>query len=304
MSKPSEPASDSLSVSRRGALLALGAAAVSVSASPLGAATTDIAAGRIDADSVRAGRLNQSVARWCFARTPINDLCASAKGMGLMGVDLLGDTEWEVPKQYGLQCTMGNSFGAIPVGFNRLNQHDKLLADGEAMIPKAAAAGVQKIVVFSGNRGGMSDGEGIANCITGLKRLMPVAERHGVVLCMEMLNSKVDHRDYHADHTAWAVEVAKGVNSPSFRLLYDIYHMQVMEGDVIATIKANLPWIGHFHTAGVPGRNEIDGGQELNYRGIAEFIAGSGYRGVFAHEFLPKREGMKSLREAVEVCTV
>jgi hydroxypyruvate isomerase len=244
------------------------------------------------------------VARWCFARTPINELCASAKSMGLMGVDLLGETEWEVPKQYGLQCTMGNSFGAIPVGFNRLNQHDKLVADGEAMIPKAAAAGVQKIVVFSGNRGGISDGEGIANCITGLKRLMPVAEQHGVVLCMEMLNSKVDHKDYHADHTAWAVEVAKGVNSPSFRLLYDIYHMQVMEGDVIATITANLPWIGHFHTAGVPGRNEIDGGQELNYRGIAEFIAGTGYRGVFAHEFMPKREGMKSLREAVEVCTV
>ena len=299
---PTRP--DPSAVSRRDALVALGAAAVTVSAAPLGAAAPGAASGRIDATAVRAGRLNQSVARWCFASTPINDLCASAKSMGLMGVDLLGDTEWEVPKRYGLQCTMGNSFGAIPVGFNRLNQHDKLVADGEAMIPKAAAAGVQKIVVFSGNRGGMSDGEGIANCITGLKRLMPMAEQHGVVLCMEMLNSKVDHKDYHADRTAWAVEVAKGVNSPSFRLLYDIYHMQVMEGDVIATIKANLPWIGHFHTAGVPGRNEIDGGQELNYRGIAEFIAGTGYRGVFAHEFLPRREGMKSLREAVEVCTV
>lgn len=299
---PTRP--DPSAVSRRDALLALGAAAVTVSASQLGAASPDAAVGRSGASAVRAGRLNQSVARWCFARTPINDLCASAKSIGLMGVDLLGDTEWEVPKQYGLQCTMGNSFGAIPVGFNRLNQHDKLVADGEAMIPKAAAAGVQKIVVFSGNRSGMSDGEGIANCITGLKRLMPMAEQHGVVLCMEMLNSKVDHKDYHADHTAWAVEVAKGVNSPSFRLLYDIYHMQVMEGNVIATIKANLPWIAHFHTAGVPGRNEIDGGQELNYRGIAEFIAGTGYRGVFAHEFLPRREGMESLREAVEVCTV
>ncbi len=282
-------------VSRREALLALGAVAVTASASPLGAASSGV---------VRVGRLNQSVARWCFSRTPINDLSASAKSMGLMGIDLLGDTEWEVPKRYGLQCTMGNSFGSIPVGFNRLDQHDKLVADGEAMIPRAAAAGVQKIVVFSGNRAGMSDGEGIANCIAGLKRLMPTAEQNGVVLCMEMLNSKVDHKDYHADHTAWAVEVAKGVNSPSFRLLYDIYHMQVMEGDVIATIKANLPWIAHFHTAGVPGRNEIDGGQELNYRGIAEFVAGTGYRGVFAHEFLPRREGMTSLREAVEVCTV
>jgi len=133
---------------------------------------------------------------------------------------------------------------------------------------------------------------------------MPTAERHGVVLCMEMLNSKVDHRDYHADHTAWAVEVAKGINSPHFRLLYDIYHMQVMEGDVIATIKANLPWIAHFHTAGVPGRHELDAAQELNYRGIAEAIAITGYTGVFAHEFMPVRDGMRSLLEAVQLCTV
>lgn len=251
-----------------------------------------------------AGRLRQSVARWCFARTAIAELCAAVKPMGLVGVDLLGPQEWAVPRQYGLECTMGNSWGSIPVGFNRPDHHDKLVADGATYIPQAAAAGVKKIVVFSGNRDGLSDGEGIANCITGLKRLMPVAEQHGVVLCIEMLNSKVDHKDYHADHTAWAVEVAKGVNSPSFRLLYDIYHMQVMEGDVIATIKANLPFIAHFHTAGVPGRNEIDGAQELNYRGIAEFIAGSGYSGVFAHEFIPKRDGMTSLREAVTTCTV
>jgi hydroxypyruvate isomerase len=251
-----------------------------------------------------AGRLRQSVARWCYGSTPIHDLCATAKTVGLMGIDLLGPEEWSVPLQYGLECTMGNSWGTIPVGFNRPANHDKLVADGEAYIPRAAAAGVKKIVVFSGNKAGMSDGEGIANCIAGLKRLMPTAEQHGVVLCMEMLNSKVDHKDYHADHTAWAVEVAKGVNSPSFRLLYDIYHMQVMEGDVIATIKANLPYIAHFHTAGVPGRNEIDGAQELNYRGIAEYIASTGYTGVFAHEFIPKRNGVAALKEAVATCTV
>lgn len=251
-----------------------------------------------------AGRLRQSVARWCYGSTPIHDLCATAKTVGLMGIDLLGPEEWSVPLQYGLECTMGNSWGTIPVGFNRPSNHDKLVADGEAYIPRAAAAGVKKIVVFSGNKAGMSDGEGIANCIAGLKRLMPTAEQHGVVLCMEMLNSKVDHKDYHADHTAWAVEVAKGVNSPSFRLLYDIYHMQVMEGDVIATIKANLPYIAHFHTAGVPGRNEIDGAQELNYRGIAEYIASTGYTGVFAHEFIPKRNGVAALKEAVATCTV
>jgi hydroxypyruvate isomerase len=250
------------------------------------------------------GRLRQSVARWCFSSTPIAELCALVKTLGMAGVDLLGPEEWNVPKQYGLECTMGNSFGTIPVGFNRLSNHDKLVADGEAYIPRAAAAGVKKVVVFSGNRDGMSDGEGIANCIVGLKRLMPTAEKHGVVLCMEMLNSKVDHKDYHADHTAWAVEVAKGVNSPGFRLLYDIYHMQVMEGDVIATIKANLPYIAHFHTAGVPGRNEIDGAQELNYRGIAQYIAGTGFSGVFAHEFMPKRSAAASLEEAVRICTV
>jgi hydroxypyruvate isomerase len=250
------------------------------------------------------GRLRQSVARWCFSSTPIAELCTLVKSLGMVGVDLLGPEEWQVPKQYGLECTMGNSFGTIPVGFNRPANHDKLVADGEAYIPRAAAAGVKKIVVFSGNKAGMSDGEGIANCVAGLKRLMPTAERHGVVLCMEMLNSKVDHKDYHADHTAWAVEVAKGVNSASFRLLYDIYHMQIMEGDVIATIKANLPWIAHFHTAGVPGRNEIDGAQELNYRGIAQYIAGTNFTGVFAHEFMPKRAAAASLKEAVDLCTV
>jgi hydroxypyruvate isomerase len=266
----------------------------------------DMAAGNdaSRASRVRAGRLNQSVARWCFARTPINDLCANARDIGLVAVDLLGENEWSVPKQYGLTCAIGNSFGSIPKGFNRIDNHDELVAAAEAMLPKAAAAGVTKIVVFSGNRAGLSDGDGIANCIIGLKRLMPSAAKHGVTLCMEMLNSKVDHKDYHADHTAWAVEVAKGVDSPNFRLLYDIYHMQVMEGDVIATIKRFAPFIAHYHTAGVPGRNEIGPTQELNYRGIATVIADSGYKGFFAHEFIPKGDGMKSLREAAEICTV
>ena len=291
------PPSHSSSISRRQAVSALSAAAATgwlATPADLPAATPPI----------HGGRLRQSVARWCFAKTPIADLCAAAKAMGLVGIDLLGPDEWEVPKQYGLTCTMGNSWGTIPIGFNRLEHHDKLVADGEAYIPRAAAAGVRKIVVFSGNRAGLGDAEGIANCITGLKRLMPTAERHGVVLCMEMLNSRVDHKDYHADRTAWAVEVAKGVNSPSFRLLYDIYHMQVMEGHVIATITANLPWIAHFHTAGVPGRREIDAMQELNYSAIASVIANSGFDGVLAHEFIPARDGMTSLREAVATCSV
>lgn len=290
----SQPPSSSMS--RRQAVSALGAAA----ATGWMVAPGDVAL----APLATAGRLQQSVARWCFSKMPIAELCAAAKAMGLVGIDLLGPDEWEVPKQFGLTCTMGNSWGTIPIGFNRLEHHDKLVADGEAYIPRAAAAGVRKVVVFSGNRAGLADAEGIANCITGLKRLMPVAERHGVVLCMEMLNSRVDHKDYHADRTAWAVEVAKGVNSPSFRLLYDIYHMQVMEGDVIATFRANLPWIAHVHTAGVPGRREIDAAQELNYHAIAAAIANSGFRGVVAHEFMPARDGLTSLREAVATCMV
>jgi hydroxypyruvate isomerase len=290
--------SDGRSVSRRAAVGALGAVAA------LAATADSVAAMTERTPHVRAGRLKQSVCRWCFNSTPLDDLCAMARDIGLVAIDLLGEAEWEVPKRYGLVCSMGNSFHTIPLGFNRPDLHDKLVADGEAMIPKAAAAGVTKIVVFSGNRAGMSDGDGIRNCITGLSRLMPTAQRHGVTLCMEMLNSKVDHRDYHADHTAWAVEVAKGINSPHFRLLYDIYHMQVMEGDVIATFKANLPYIAHVHTAGVPGRHELSPQQELNYRGIAQAIADSGFSGYFAHEFIPTRDGRAGLREAADVCTV
>jgi hydroxypyruvate isomerase len=252
----------------------------------------------------RASRIKQSVARWCYSRIPLDELCAAASASGYASVELLAPEEYEVPKRYGMACAMSNSFGSIPVGFNRPDQHDELVAAGEAMIPRAAAAGVPNIVVFSGNRGGMSDGEGIENCITGLKRLMPSAERHGVTLCMEMLNSKVDHRDYHADHTAWAVEVVQGVASPRFRLLYDIYHMQVMEGDVIATIRANAPHIAHFHTGGVPGRAEIDASQELNYPAIMRAIAELGFEGFVGQEFVPKRDPLTSLKEAHAICDV
>ena len=252
----------------------------------------------------RSGRINQSVCRWCYSRIPLDDLCVAAKSYGYKSVELLGENEWAIARRHGLDVAIANSFGAIPVGFNRPENHDKLVADGERLIPLAAAGGVTKIVVFSGNRGGMSDGEGIANCVTGLKRLMPTAERHGVTLCMEMLNSKVDHKDYHADHTAWAVEVVKGVASPRFRLLYDIYHMQVMEGDVIRTIRDNFAHIAHFHTAGVPGRNEIDDSQELRYPRIMTAIADLGYTGYVGQEFIPKRDPLTSLREAFGICDI
>jgi len=283
-------------VKRRDALSALaGAAALGALPAAAGATTRTV---------VRAGRLKQSVSRWCYGKIPLDDLCEAAKGMGLVAIDLLDEKDWGVPKQHGLVCAMANGFGTIPKGFNRPNQHDQLVADAEKMIPAAATAGVPNIVCFSGNRGGMGDAEGVGNCIVGLKRLAPLAEKHGVTLCLELLNSKVDHKDYQADSTAFGAAVVKGVGSPRVKLLYDIYHMQIMEGNVIDTIKANLPHIGHFHTGGVPGRNEIDETQELNYRRVAQVIADSGYAGYVAHEFVPRRDPLASLRQAAEICTV
>lgn len=235
---------------------------------------------------------------------PLDDLCEAAKSIGYASVELLDEKDWPVVKSHGLACAMANGFGSIPVGFNNPANHDKLVADAEAMIPKAAAAGVPNIVCFSGNRRGLSDGEGIANCIAGLKRVMPAAEQHGVTLCLELLNSKVDHKDYHADHTAWGVQVVEGVGSPRLKLLYDIYHMQIMEGDVIATIKANIQHIAHFHTGGVPGRAEIDDTQELNYRRVMQAIADLEFSGYVGQEFVPKRDPVASMKQAFEICSV
>jgi hydroxypyruvate isomerase len=250
------------------------------------------------------GLLKQSVSRWCYSQLSLDQLCVGAKEIGLKAIDLLDEKDWSIPRRYGLTCAMANGFGSIPRGFNRLENHDKLVADAERMIPAAAAAGVPNIVCFSGNRGGLSDGEGIANCVAGLTRLSPAAERYGVTLCLELLNSKVDHKDYQADHTAWGVEVVRGVGSPRLKLLYDIYHMQIMEGDVVATIRANAAHIAHYHTGGVPGRNEIDDTQELNYHRVAQAIAESGFAGFVAHEFVPRREPLQSLRQAFEICSV
>jgi hydroxypyruvate isomerase len=283
-------------ITRRRALGTLGALAAATTLSP-----RDLFA---DASRTSAGRLKQSISRWCYGKIPIDDLCEAAKAIGYRSVELLDEQDWSVPKAHGLTCAMANGFGTIPVGFNHVENHDKLVADGTRMIPLAAAAGVPNIVCFSGNRAGMSDGEGIANCITGFKRLTPLAEQHGVTLCLELLNSKVDHKDYQNDHTAWGVQVVQGVNSPRLKLLYDIYHMQIMEGDVIATIRANYPHIAHFHTGGVPGRNEIDDTQELNYRRVMQAIADLGFTGFVAQEFVPKRDPLTSMKQAFEICDV
>lgn len=286
-------------MTRREAVGALGALAVARLPGDLRMPLAENAA-RSDA----SGRLKHSVSRWCYGKIPLDDLCIAAKAIGYKAIDLLDEKDWATPAKHGLTCAMANGFGQIPVGFNTVAHHDKLVADAALMIPKAAAAGVPNIVCFSGNRKGTSDADGIANCITGLKRVTPIAEQLGVTLCLELLNSKVDHRDYHADHTAWAVQVVQGVASPHLKLLYDIYHMQIMEGDIIATIRKNFQHIAHFHTGGVPGRNEIDDSQELNYRSVMNAIADLGYTGFVAQEFVPKRDPLTSLRQAFEICDV
>ncbi len=199
---------------------------------------------------------------------------------------------------------MANGPGSIVKGWNRITHHDELVARSEELLPQVKEAGLPNMIVFSGNREGISDSEGLNNCAKGLRRIMPLAEKLGVTVCMELLNSKRNHKDYQCDHTAWGVELVKRVGSDRFRLLYDIYHMQVQEGDVIATIQENIDYIAHFHTGGVPGRHEIDDSQELNYRRIAQAIVDTGYTGFLAQEFIPSRDPMTSLKQAVAICDV
>lgn len=279
----------------RGAAVAAASAAASA-ASPLAAALHALVP-----TAFRDVPYRQSVARWCFASTPLPELCRESKRIGLHAIDLLSENEWQIPAQHGLTCAVANGPGPIADGWNRPDLHDRLVAESERLLPLVANAGIPQMIVFSGNRRGMSDGEGIANCVAGLRRILPLAEQLGVTLVMEMLNSKVDHRDYHADHTEWAAQVARGLGSERFKLLYDVYHMQIMEGDVVRTIGQYAPLIGHYHTAGVPGRHELDDAQELNYPAIARAIAATGFRGFVAHEFLPRRDPMTSLAEAQRI---
>jgi hydroxypyruvate isomerase len=253
----------------------------------------------------RKNRIHQSVCRWCYKDTPLDQLCAYAAQIGLKGVDLLEPDEYEVPHRYGLICTMGYAGGGtIPDALNRLENHAAIEASFRTNIPLAAKAGVPNVITFSGNRRGMPDDEGARNTIVGLNRVKKIAEDNGVTICMELLNSKVNHHDYMCDHTAWGVQVMQEVNSPNVKLLYDIYHMQIMEGDLIATITANMSWIGHFHTGGVPGRHELDNTQEVQWDGVMRAIANSGFKGYVAHEFLPVRDPFTSLREAADLCDV
>jgi len=251
------------------------------------------------------GRVRHSACRWCYGKIPLEEFCKAAKEIGLEAVDLLTVAEIPVARQHGLTCAMVSGVpGGIAHGLNRIENHDKIVAWFEQTAPRVAELGCRNMIVFSGNRAGMGDDEGLRNCATGIKRLLPVLEQHDVVAVMELLNSKVDHADYMCDRTPWGARLCQEVGSERFKLLYDIYHMQIMEGDVIATIRAHHSCIAHYHTGGVPGRNEIDETQELNYPAILRAIVETGYQGFVAQEFIPKRDPLASLRQAVRICDV
>ncbi|WP_316804978.1 hydroxypyruvate isomerase family protein [Pedobacter nototheniae] len=252
------------------------------------------------------GNINHSVCQWCFSSLDIDTLCAEAKKIGLKGIDLVGPKDWPTLKKYGLTSSMCNGAEINLVdGFNDTKFHETLIKNYSAMIPLVAAAGYKNLICFSGSRRGKSDETGWDNCVQGLKQLMPLAEKHNVVLVMELLNSKVDHKDYQCDTTAWGVELAKRLGSENFKLLYDIYHMQIDEGNVINNIKNYHQYIAHYHTAGVPGRNEIDETQELYYPAIMKAIAETGFKGFVAQEFIPKNaDKLASLKKAISICDI
>ncbi len=279
-------------MTRRGALLAVGAAGLtSVTAPPVRAARK------------ANGHIKQSICRWCFNDIPLEKLAGEAARLGYRSIELLGPEEFQVIKPLGLTCAMVRC-ASIADGLNRVENHDTIEKELRAHIEFAAAENIPNVICMSGNRRGMSDEEGLENCARGLKRVLPFAEEKKVTICMEGLNSKVDHQDYMYDKTAWGVALCEKLGSPRFKLLYDVYHMQIMEGDVIATIRAHQDHIGHYHTGGVPGRHEIDATQELNYPAIVRAILDTGYEGFLGQEFIPAKEPIASLQQGFEICDV
>ena len=261
------------------------------------------------------GTLNHSVCKWCYGQISLDELCAEGKKFGLQSVELLEPKQIDTVKKHGMTCALmsfpvaeradGTKVGTITHAWNALENHDVLVSAYEQRIKECADLGIGNLICFSGNRHGLSDDEGLHHCAVGLKRILPTAEKHGITISMELLNSKVDHKDYMCDHTAWGAELCEAIQSDKFKLLYDIYHMQIMEGDVIATIRDNHKYFSHYHTGGVPGRHEIDETQELNYPAIVRAIQDTGYSGFIGQEFLPKRDDkLASLKQGVDICSV
>jgi hydroxypyruvate isomerase len=306
-----------LPITRRHALKTMAGAATLASLGKLSGADSAPSANTSATTPPTAGAsFRHSVCKWCFPKVSLEDLAAAAKGMGLSSIELLTPPDFPILKKYDLTCALvsqptaktpqGVTVGGITKAFNRLEHHDTLVEIYEKQIAITAEAGFEALICFSGNREKMDDQQGLENCAIGLKRIMAAAEKHKVTLMMELLNSRVNHRDYMCDRTPWGVELVKRVGSERFKLLYDIYHMQIMEGDVIRTIRQNHQYFGHYHTAGNPGRNEFEPGdvQELNYPAIMRAIADTGFKGFVAQEFEPKRDSLTSLRAAVKLCTV
>ena len=251
------------------------------------------------------GNIRHAFARWCYGGISLDDLCQFCVRLGVPGIDLLGPDDFPTLKKYDLTCPMVSAPASIGRGWNRIEHHDELVAIFEKLIPQVAEAGFPNVICMSGNRAGLDDDTGVENCVTGLKRILPLAEKHGVNLVMELLNSKRDHGDYQCDHTTWGVRVCKGTGSSRMKLLYDIYHMQVMEGDVIATLRENIDYIAHIHTGGCPGRNEIDETQELYYPAIMRALLDLKFEGYVAQEFLPRgKDPLASLERCIRICDI
>jgi hydroxypyruvate isomerase len=288
-------------VSRRAALRRAGATLLTATV----ALRDRLAAAEAAGGGQLKGHINHSVCKWCYRNISLEDLCKAGKEMGLRSVELLEVKDFPTLKKYDLVCAMVSGVpGGIENGLNRVENHDKIAAFMEQTIPVVASAGFPNIICFSGNRKGLDDQKGIENCAAGIKKFIATAEKHKVNVCMELLNSRVNHKDYQCDHTEWGVELCKRVGSERFKLLYDIYHLQIMEGDIIRTIRDNHQYIAHYHTGGNPGRNEIDDTQELNYKAVMEAIAATGYTGYVGQEFIPTREPLEGLRQAVVLCDV
>jgi len=286
------------SLIRNTSLLAAGAIATHL---------TGTAAGAIDLDKVQTvtakGRISQSVSQWCFDKWSLDELCQVSKKLGLKAIDLLGPKDFATVKKYGLVVSMVNSH-ALNNGLADKKFHDACLAKLRETIDATSEAGFPNVISFSGNRRGIPDDVGIENAVEALKKIAGYAEKKNVTICLEYLNSKVDHKDYMLDHIGWGVEVCKRVGSDRVKILYDIYHAQIMEGDIIRTIKDYKDYMGHYHTGGNPGRNEIDDTQELYYPAIMKAIAETGFKGYVAHEFIPKRDPLESLTYAARICDV
>jgi hydroxypyruvate isomerase len=267
------------------------AASSAVQAGPQGAPTP-----------ASAPKLRQSVCRWCLSRLELPQVCDLARRCGIESVELLDPEDIQRVRDRGLSCAIANGPCSISKGLNRLEHHEEIVRKAETLFPRIAAAGCERVIVFAGDRQGLDDATGLWNCAVGLRRLLPLAESSNLIMAIELLNSKVDHRDHMGDRFAWGIELCETVSSVRFGLLYDIYHMQIMDGDVIRSLTSHRPWIRHIHTAGVPGRGPLGRDQELNYGAIIRALHDAGYRGYVGHEFMARGDVETELKAAVTEC--